>query len=152
MQAGLALLMAYHFHRATHYGNAGQHRGHSTHSGADACLCRLLSAWDTSRLRWPSLRFGFPALALEGIAGTVHFLAVPISLAHHRRPARGHALLAMILASIAALALAMLAAQVRRTRVAAFASVVLLFGVAVLDCVCPLAPSPSRRRDGDDDH
>jgi competence protein ComEC len=48
--------------------------------------------------------------------------------------------LAMILASIAALTLAMLAAQIRRTRLAVFASVVFLFGVGGLDCLCPLTP------------
>ena len=48
--------------------------------------------------------------------------------------------LAMILASIATLALAMLAAQIRRTRLAAFASLVLLFGVAVWIGFIPSRP------------
>src|ERR1700680_4478162 len=69
-------------------------------------------------------------LALDEIAGTVHFLGsshlAGASVADLRVAMPS---LAMIVASIAALTLAMLAA--RRTRLATFASVALLFGVAV---------------------
>src|ERR1700737_3262779 len=67
-------------------------------------------------------------LALEGIAGTVHFLGgshlAGASVADLRVAMPS---LAMIMASIAALTLAMLAA--RRTRLATFASVALRSGL-----------------------
>jgi competence protein ComEC len=80
-------------------------------------------------------------LALDGIAGTVHFLGgahlAGTSIADLRV---AMPTLAMILASIAALALAMLAAQFRRTRLAAFACVVLLFAVAAWIAFVPSRP------------
>jgi competence protein ComEC len=85
-------------------------------------------------------------LALDGIAGTVHWLGgaqligtsiFGTSIADLRVAMPS---LVMVLASIAALALAMLAAQVRRTRCAAFASLALLFGVAAWIAFVPLRP------------
>jgi competence protein ComEC len=80
-------------------------------------------------------------LALEGIAGTVHWLGgaqlIGTSIADLRVAMPS---LAMILASIAALMLAMLAAQIRRTRLPAFASVALLFGVAAWIAFVPSRP------------
>jgi competence protein ComEC len=78
-------------------------------------------------------------MALEGIAGTVHWLGgaqvMGASIADLRVAMPS---LAMISASIAALMLAMLAA--RRARWAAFASVVLLFGVAGWIAFVPSRP------------
>jgi competence protein ComEC len=130
MQAGLALLMAYHFHRATTMGMPA--------NLAVIPLTQVLmpAAAAAVGLGYISIALAKPAVwisgfALEGIAGTVHCLGgtqlAGASIADLRVAMPS---LAMILASIAALALAMLAAQIRRTRVAAFASVVLLFAVA----------------------
>src|SRR5208282_6193198 len=80
-------------------------------------------------------------LALEGIAGTVHWLggAQGVGMKIGGTKIGGTSIadlrvampsLAMILASIGALVLAMLAARLRSTGLAVFASVVLLFGVA----------------------
>ena len=113
-----------------HHGNAGQPGSDSAHPGADARRCRR------RRLGYISIVLAKPAVwisgfALEGIAGTVHWLGgaqlAGASIADLRVAMPS---LAMIVASIAALALAMLAAQIRRTLLAAFASLALLFGVA----------------------
>jgi competence protein ComEC len=140
MQAGLALLMAYHFHRATTMGMPA--------NLAVIPLTQVLmpAAAAAVGLGYISTTLAKPAvwisgLALEGIAGTVHWLGgahlVGTSIADMRVAMPS---LAMILASIAALALAMLAAQFRRTRLAAFASVVLLFGVAIWIAFIPSRP------------
>jgi len=145
MQAGLALLMAYHFHRATTMGMPA--------NMAVIPLTQVLmpTAAAAVGLGYVSTVLAKPAvwisgLALEGIAGTVHWLGgAPIagrtvigtSIADLRVAMPS---LTMILASIAALALAMLAAQMRRTRWAAFASVALLFGVAVWIAFVPSRP------------
>jgi len=140
MQAGLALLMAYHFHRATTMGMPA--------NLAVIPLTQVLmpTAAAAVGLGYISSTLAKPAvwisgLALEGIAGTVHFLGgahlIGTSIADLRVAMPS---LAMILASIAALALAMLAAQIRRTRLAAFASVVLLFAVAVWIAFVPSRP------------
>jgi len=138
MQAGLALPMAYYFHRATTMGMPA--------NLAVIPLTQVLmpSAAAAVGLGYISTTLAKPAVwisgvALEGIAGTVHFLGgahlAGASIADMRVAMPS---LAMILASIAALALAMLAA--RRTRLAAFASVVLLFGVAVWIAFVPSRP------------
>jgi competence protein ComEC len=138
MQAGLALPMAYYFHRATTMGMPA--------NLAVIPLTQLLmpSAAAALGLGYISTKLANPAVwisgvALEGIAGTVHFLGgthlAGASVADMRVAMPS---LAMILASIAALALAMLAA--RRARLAAFASVVLLFGVAVWIAFIPSRP------------
>ncbi len=130
MQAGLALLMAYHFHRATTMGMPA--------NLAVIPLTQVLmpAAAAAVGLGYLSTALAKPAvwisgLALEGIAGTVHWLGgarvVGTSIADLRVAMPS---LAMIVASIAALILAMVAARFRRTRLAAFASVALLFGVA----------------------
>jgi len=140
MQAGLALLMAYHFHRATTMGMP-----------ANLAVIPLTQALMPAAaaavgLGYISIALARPAvwisgLALEGIAGTVHWLGgaegagiqgvgMKIAGTSIADPRVAMPSLAMILASIAVLALAMLAARFLRSRLAAFASVALLFGVA----------------------
>ncbi|MGB6630136.1 MAG: ComEC/Rec2 family competence protein [Terriglobales bacterium] len=145
MQAGLALLMAYHFHRATTMGmpaNLAVIPLTQVLMPAAAAAVGLgyISTTLAKSAVWIS------GLALEGIAGTVHWLGgAPItgirvigtSIADMRVAMPS---LAMILASIAALVLAMLAAQFRRTHLAAFTSVVLLFGVAIWITFIPSHP------------
>ena len=144
MQAGLALLMAYHFHRATTMGMPA--------NLAVIPLTQVLmpAAAAAVGLGYISTALAKPAvwisgLALEGIAGTVHRLGgsqaagaatfgATIADLRVAMPS-----LAMILASIAALALAMIAVQVHRKRWAA-ASVVLLFAVAVWIAFVPSRP------------
>jgi competence protein ComEC len=129
MQAGLALLMAYHFHRATTMGMPA--------NLAVIPLTQLLmpAAAAAVGLGYISTTLAKPAvwisgLALRGIAGTVHWLGgaqvAGASIADLRVAMPS---LVMILASIAALTLAMLSA--RRWRLATLASVALVFGVAV---------------------
>jgi competence protein ComEC len=145
MQAGLALLMAYHFHRATTMGMPA--------NLAVIPLTQVLmpAAAAAVGLGYFSIALAKPAvwisgLALEGIAGTVHVLGgtqgvgmkiAGVSVADLRvaMPSR-----AMILASIAALLLAMLAAQFRRSRLPVFASVALLFGLAAWIAFVPSHP------------
>jgi competence protein ComEC len=134
MQAGLALLMAYHFHRATTMGMPA--------NLAVIPLTQVLMPAATAAvgLGYISTTLAKPAvwisgLALEGIAGTVHWLGgaqgvgmkiAGTSIADLRVAMPS---LTMILAALAALALAMLAAQIRRTPLAAFASVALRSGL-----------------------
>ncbi|MBZ5665263.1 MAG: ComEC/Rec2 family competence protein [Acidobacteriia bacterium] len=134
MQAGLALLMAFHFHRATTMGmpaNLAVIPLTQVLMPAAAAAVGLgyISTALARRAVWVS------GLALDGIAGTVHWLGgtqligtsiFGKSIADLRVAMPS---LTMILASIAALMLAMLAA--RHARRAAFACVGLLFGVAV---------------------
>jgi len=138
MQAGLALLMAYHFHRATTMGMPA--------NLAVIPLTQVLmpAAAAAVGLGYISTTLAKPAVwisgfALEGIAGTVHFLGgahlAGTSIADLRVAMPS---LAMILASIAALMLAMLVA--RRARWTAFPSIVLLFGVAVWIAFVPSRP------------
>jgi competence protein ComEC len=136
MQAGLALLMAYHFHRATTMGMPA--------NLAVIPLTQVLmpAAAAAVGLGYVSTTLAKPAvwisgLALEGIAGTVHGLggAAGNSIADLRV---AMPTLAMILASMAALALAMVAA--RRGRWTAGASVALLFGVAGWIAFVPSRP------------
>ncbi len=140
MQAGLALLMAYHFHRATTIGMPA--------NLAVIPLTQLLmpSAAAAVGLGYISITVAKPAvwlsgIALEGIAGTVHFLGgahlAGASIADLRV---AMPTLPMILASIATLLLAMLAARIRRTRLAVFASVALLFIVAAWIAFIPSRP------------
>jgi competence protein ComEC len=116
MQAGLALLMAYHFHRATTIGlPANLAVIPLTQVLMPAAAAAVGLGYISTALAKPAVWIS--SLALEGIAGTVHFLGG----AHLAGASVGDLRvampsLAMILASIAALALAMLAA--RRTRVA----------------------------------
>ena len=138
MQAGLALPMAYYFHRATTMGMPA--------NLAVIPLTQVLmpSAAAAVGLGYISTTLAKPAVwisgvALEGIAGTVHLLGgahlAGASIADMRVAMPS---LAMIMASIAALALAMLAA--RRAHWATFASVVFLFGVAVWIAFVPSRP------------
>jgi competence protein ComEC len=143
MQAGLALLMAYHFHRATTMGMPA--------NLAVIPLTQVLMPTTAAAvgLGYISTTLAKPAvwisgLALEGIAGTVHWLGksqvvgTPGFLTSIADLRVAMPSLAMILASIAALGLAMLAA--RRARWAAFASVALLFGVAGWIAFVPSRP------------
>jgi competence protein ComEC len=145
MQAGLALLMAYHFHRATTMGMPA--------NLAVIPLTQVLmpTAAAAVGLGYISTTLAKPAvwisgLALEGIAGTVHWLGgaqgVGIKIAGTSIADLRVAMpsLAMILASLAALALAMFAVRIRRTRWAAFAAVALLFAVAGWIAFVPSRP------------
>ncbi len=145
MQAGLALLMAYHFHRATTMGMPA--------NLAVIPLTQVLmpTAAAAVGLGYISTTLAKPAvwisgLALEGIAGTVHWLgggqvaSASSFLGSFADLRVAMPSLAMILASIAALSLAMLAAQIRRTRWAAVVSIVLLFGVAGWIAFVPSRP------------
>src|SRR5205807_2036567 len=131
---------AYHFHRATTMGMPA--------NLAVIPLTQVLmpAAAAAAGLGYISTALAKPAvwisgLALQGIAGTVHWLGgahlAGASVADLRVAMPS---LAMILASIAALALAMLALQIRRTRLATFASVALLFGVAGWIAFVPSRP------------
>src|SRR3984957_17529148 len=143
MQAGLALLMAYHFHRATTMGMPA--------NLAVIPLMQVLmpAAAAAVGLGYISVALAKPAvwisgLALDGITGTVHLLGGS-HLVHMKfagasiadiRVAMPSA--AMISASIAALVLATVAA--RRARWAAIATTPLLFGVAVWIAFVPSRP------------
>jgi competence protein ComEC len=135
MQAGLALLMAYHFHRATTMGMPA--------NLAVIPLTQVLMPAAVG-LGYISTALAKPAvwisgLALEGIAGTVHWLGgAPVAGASIADLRVAMPSLAMILGSIAALGFAMLAA--RRARWAAVASLVLLFSVAVWIAFVPSRP------------
>ncbi len=159
MQAGLALLMAYHFHRATTMGMPA--------NLAVIPLTQVLmpTAAAAVGLGYVSSALARPAvwisgMALEGIAGTVHLLGGAHlagtsswqsfawqsfswqSIADLRvaMPSLG-----MILASIAALGFAMVAAQFLRTRLAVCVSLLLLF---VLAGWIAFVPSRARVRPG----
>ncbi len=138
MQAGLALLMAYHFHRATTMGMpANLAVIPLTQVLMPAAAAAVGMGYISTALAKPAAWIS--GLALEGIAGTVHWLGgsqvAGTSVADLRV---AMPTLAMILASIAALALAMLAA--RRARWAAFVSIMLLFGVAGWIAFVPSRP------------
>ncbi len=138
MQAGLTLLMAYHFHRATTMGMpANLAVIPLTQVLMPAAAAAVGIGYISTTLAKPAVWIS--GLALEGIAGTVHFLGgahlAGTSIADLRVAMPS---LAMILASIAALAFAMLAA--RRARWAAFASIMLLFGVAGWIAFLPSRP------------
>jgi competence protein ComEC len=140
MQAGLALLMAYHFHRATTMGMPA--------NLAVIPLMQILmpAAAAAVGLGYLSVALAKPAVwisgfALDGIAGTVHWLGgahlAGASIADMRV---AMPTIAMILASMAALTLAMLAA--RRNRAGAFVSgaLILIFGVAAWIAFSPSHP------------
>jgi competence protein ComEC len=140
MQAGLALLMAYHFHRATTMGMP------ANLAVIPLTMILMPAAAAAIGLGYFSTALARPAvwvagLALEGIAGTVHRLGgvqlIGKSIADLRVAMPS---LAMILASIAALALAMWASQIRRARWPAFASLGWLFGVAASIAFVPSRP------------
>jgi competence protein ComEC len=146
MQTGLALLMAYHFHRATTMGMPA--------NLAVIPLTQLLMPASAAAvgLGYISTTLAKPAvwisgIALEGIAGTVHRLAgaqvAGASIADLRVAMPS---LAVIWASMAALMLAMLTA--RRARWAVVASVVLVFGVGAWIAFVPSRPhsTPTRWR------
>ena len=138
MQAGLTLLMAYHFHRATTMGMPA--------NLAVIPLTQVLmpAAAAAVAIGYWSLSLAKPAvwissLALHGITGTVHWLGgaqtAGASIADLRvaMPSPGTIALA-----VAALALAMFGA--RRSRLAAIASLALLFAVAGWIAFVPSRP------------
>src|ERR1700733_3778335 len=138
MQAGLAVLMAYHFHRATTMGMPA--------NLAVIPLTQVLmpAAAAAVALGYFSLTLAKPAvwisgLALQGITGTVHWLGgaqtAGASIADLRvaMPAT-----VTILVALAALALAMAAARGRR--MAALASLALLAAVASWIAFVPSRP------------
>ena len=138
MQAGLTLLMAYHFHRATTMGMPA--------NMAVIPLTQVLmpSAAAAVGLGYISPALAKPAvwmsgLALDAITGTVHWLGG----ARHVGASFADLRVAMpstttIVVAIGALALAMIAA--RRTRMAALASLALLGGVASWIAFVPSQP------------
>jgi len=139
MQAGLALLMAYHFHRATTMGMPA--------NLAVIPLTQVLmpAAAAAVGLGYLSPVLAKPAvwisgLALEGITGTVHWLGgaqtAGASIADLRVAMPSAA---TILVAIGALALAMLAAR-RTPRVVAVASIALLVAVASWIAFIPSRP------------
>jgi competence protein ComEC len=148
MQAGLALLMAYHFHRATTMGMPA--------NLAVIPLTQVLMPFAAAGVGvgYISVALAKPAVwisgfALEGIAGTVHWLGgAPTSGAAGASSFRmsiadlrvAMPSTAMILVSIAVLMIAMLAAQTGCGRWAAFVSVALVFGVAVWIAFVPSRP------------
>ena len=138
MQAGLALLMAYHFHRATTMGMPA--------NLAVIPLTQVLmpAAAAAVGLGYLSPMLAKPAvwisgLALEGITGTVHWLGgaqtAGASIADLRVAMPSAA---TIVLAIGVLALAMLAA--RWTRVAVLASIALLAAVASWIAFVPSRP------------
>lgn len=133
MQAGLALLMAYHFHRATTMGMPA--------NLAVIPLTELLmpAAAAAVGLGYVSTTLAKPAVwvssfALEGIAGTVHWLGG--MRAADLRVAMPSAIL--IAAALASLALAMAAA--RRGRALALGAVALLAFIAAWVALVPARP------------
>jgi len=133
MQAGLALLMAYHFHRATTMGMPA--------NLAVIPLTELLmpAAGAAVGLGYISTTLAKPAVwvssfALEGIAGTVHWLgAARVADLRVAMPS-----LTLILIALTVLALAMMAA--RRGRVIALGAVAALACVAVWIALVPSQP------------
>jgi len=133
MQPGLALLMAYHFHRATTMGMPA--------NLAVIPLTEVLmpAAAAAVGLGYVSTTLAKPAvwvssLALGGIAGTVHWLGG--SRVADLRVAMPS--LTMILIAMAALALAMMAA--RRRRIMAFGAVAAVACVAAWIAFVPSQP------------
>lgn len=145
MQAGLALLMAYHFHRATTMGMPA--------NLAVIPLTQVLmpSAAAAIGLGYISTTLAKPAVwisgwALEGIAGTVHWLGgaqgigikfAGTSIADLRVAMPSPA---MIMASIAVLMVAMVAAQRLGRGWVNVASVALVFVVAIWIAFIPSRP------------
>jgi competence protein ComEC len=133
MQAGLALLMAYHFHRATTMGMPA--------NLAVIPLTELLmpAAAAAVGIGWVSTTLAKPAVwvssfALQGIAGTVHWLggmrAADLRVAMPALP--------IIVATLVALSLAM--AAVRRGRVLALSAAGLLACIAAWLAFVPAQP------------
>jgi competence protein ComEC len=138
MQAGLALLMAYHFHRATTMGMPANFSVIPLTqvlmpAAAAAVGVGYISATLAKPVVWIS------GLALDAITGTVHWLGgarnIGSSFADLRVAVPSTA---TILIAIAALALAMIAA--RRTRIVAAASLALLAAVASWIAFVPSHP------------
>jgi competence protein ComEC len=133
MQAGLALLMAYHFHRATTMGMpANMVVVPLTEVLMPAAAAAVGLGYLSTTLARPAAWLS--GLALEGITGTVHWLggARIADLRVATPPGT------LVVVAIATLALAALAA--RRGRMTAFAAVAALAGVAVWIALVPARP------------
>ena len=133
MQAGLALLMAYHFHRATTMGMpANMVVVPLTEVLMPAAAAAVGLGYLSTTLARPAAWLS--SLALEGITGTVHWLGgARIADLRVATPPR-----TMILVAIATLALAALAA--RRGRITTVAAVAALAGLAVWIALVPSQP------------
>ncbi len=138
MQAGLAILMAFHFHRATTMGMPANF--------AVIPLTQVLmpAAAAAVGLGYISATLAKPAvwisgLALDAITGTVHWLGGARNIGSSFADLRvAMPSTATIMVSIGALMLAMIAA--RRTRIAAAASLALLAAVASWIAFVPSHP------------
>jgi competence protein ComEC len=138
MQAGLALLMSYHFHRATTMGMPANLAVIPLMQVLmPAAATALCLGYISSALAHPAVWIS--GLALNGIAGTVHTLGgahlVGAALADMRVAMPSTA---MILASLAAVLVAMFA--VKHSRKLALASLILPFGVAIWIAFVPSRP------------
>ena len=133
MQAGLALLMAYHFHRATTMGMpANLVVIPLTELLMPAAAAAVGTGYVSTTLAKPAVWVS--SFALEGIAGTVHWLgAMRAADLRVAMPA-----LSVIVATLAALAFAMAAA--RRGRALALSAVGLLAGIAAWLAFVPARP------------
>ena len=133
MQAGLALLMAYHFHRATTMGMpANLAVIPLTEVLMPAAAAALGLGYVSTTLAKPAVWVS--SFALQGIAGTVHWLgsarAADLRVAMPSLP--------VILIALASLTLAMMAA--RRGRMFAFGMVAALASVAAWIAFVPSRP------------
>jgi competence protein ComEC len=138
MQAGLALLMAYHFHRATSMGMpANLAVIPLTEALMPAAAAAVGLGYISTTLAWPAVWIS--SLALEGIAGTVHWLGgARIADVRVATPT-----LTVIMAGLIALAFAAIVA--RRHRLLAVAG---LMPVAFLALWIALAPAHPQTRTG----
>jgi competence protein ComEC len=134
IQAGLALLMSYHFHRATTMGMpANMLVIPLTELLMPAAAVAVGLGYVSSTLAKPAALVS--SLALQGIAGTVHWLGgARVADLRVAMPST-----TLIVAAIAALGVAMVA--VRRGRALALASVALLNVVALWITLIPTRPS-----------
>ncbi len=133
MQAGLALLMAYHFHRATTMGMlANLAVIPLTEVLMPAAAAAVALGYISTTLAKPAVWVS--SFALEGIAGTVHWLGgARVADLRVAMPT-----LTMILIAMATLALAMMAAQ--RRRIIAFGAVAAVACVAAWIAFVPSRP------------
>lgn len=133
MQAGLALLMAYHFHRATTMGlPANLAVIPLTEVLMPAAAAAVGMGYVSTTLAKPAVWVS--SFALEGIAGTVHWLGgARVADLRVAMPS-----LTMILIAMATLALAMIA--VRRGRMIALGAVAALACVAAWIAFVPSRP------------
>ena len=152
MQAGLALLMAYHFHRATTMGMpANMAVIPLTQVLMPAAAAAVGLGYISTTLAKPAVWIS--GLALEGIAGTVHFLGGTHSRRRiHRRPACSHALACDDPGVDRGPGARHADSAVPSHSPGRLCICRVTFWCGGLDRLCPFAPSPSPRRYGDDSH